>query len=485
MFLIGWLVAARAAEVVWLEPPADAWKASVAALAHATGPALTPVDLRAAATRWTAADDEALRRLDAALVQARTYEVQLDGEILILRDLEGPISSVTALRSQADRTSLFAALTYQGFAANRYFGERLATDASAASWRTEVNGRVVERPWVDAAALDPSREATAYEIAEAPQRVAYNELRGRVAGALPATVTPRGLPAAAILRLDGVTVTPDASGNLKVSPGRHLVQVEEDGRILARFDATLRSGDDLPVALPLTEQAWSTFLASAGEGSEIPAEVRPLLEALGGEVWLARPPTGDGQPVVVALGPSGAHRVAMAAPPEPVPPPPAGGGQAWGGSVGLAGGWLSSGDFYAQDPVNAPRTVGTVNSAALGGFAEGHLGFGLLRVGAGLDLLVTPGEWHVALTGDQGTRVRPLAQLAVGVPVAVATVGWLFPYHPAVGARLEAPVGPLRARLAGSAGVPVERQRSDGSTWHALPVWTVTAGLGAAFGPSR
>lgn len=485
MFLSGIVAAAHAAEVVWTAPPTDAWSASISTLAHASGPPLTPLDLRAAATRWTPADDEALRRLDGALIQARSYETQLDGELLILRDLAGPVAGVGALRDPADRARLFAALTYQGFAANRYFGDRLGTDEDAATWRSEVNGQVVERPWLDAIALDPSREATAYEIAEAPQRVAYNALRDRVTQALPATVTPSGLPQGALLRVDGATASPGVSGNVKVTPGRHLVQVEQEGRILARFDATLRSGDDLPVALSLSEQAWSSFLATVDEGVAVPAEVRPLVEALGGEVWLARPPVEDGgTPVVVALGLSGARRVPVQAPSAaPVDPPPsATHGPGWGGSVGLSGGWLSSGDFYAQDPLNAPRTVATVNSAALGGYAEAHLALGLLRVGAGVDLLVTPGAWHVALTGDDSTRFRPLAQVAVGVPVAQLTAGWLFPYHPAAGVRLEAPLGPVRARLAGIAGLPVDRARPDGPTWEALPVWTVLAGVGAAFG---
>ncbi|MCA9489745.1 MAG: hypothetical protein KC621_07465 [Myxococcales bacterium] len=145
MFLSALVVTAQAAEVVWVEPPTDTWRASVAALAHASGPALSPVDLCAAATRWTAEDDEALRRVDAALAQARTYETQLDGELLILRDLEGPVTGVTALRDPADRGKLFAALAYQGFAANRYFGDQLGTDEAAAPWRSEVNGQPVER----------------------------------------------------------------------------------------------------------------------------------------------------------------------------------------------------------------------------------------------------------------------------------------------------------------------------------------------------
>ncbi|MCB9697958.1 MAG: hypothetical protein H6738_14360, partial [Alphaproteobacteria bacterium] len=433
MFLSLLVVAAQGAEVVWLEPPTDAWRASVAALAKASGPALSPVDLRAAATRWTAADDEALRRVDAALAQARTYETQLDGELLILRDLEGPVTAVSALRDPADRGRLFAALAYQGFAANRYFGDQLGTDEAAAPWRSEVNGQPLERPWLDAIALAPSREATAYEIAEAPQRVAYNALRGRVTQALPATVTPRELPGGASLRVDGSPAAPDVSGNLKVTPGRHLVQVEQDGHILARFDATLRSGDDLVVALSPSESAWTSFLATVDDGMPIPAEIRPLVEALGGEVWVARPDGGGGAPTVLSLSALGVRQVPLtpvqAPSAEPSPDASAGrGGLAWGGSVGLAAGWLSSGDFYAQDPANAPHAVATVNAAAVGGFAEGHLAVGLLRAGAGVDLLATPGPWHVALTGDTSTRFRPLTQVFVGLPFAVVTAGWLFPY---------------------------------------------------------
>ncbi len=477
---------ASASEVVWLEPPSDADRIRVAEAAAAKGPALEPVDFLAAATKWTEADDAALKNLDTSVEQARAYETQLDGEILILRDLSGPIAAVTALRDDNGRSRLFAALSYQGFAANRLWGDELATNSDAAPWRVEYAGRTFEKPWVDAVALEPDRETTAYDIAEAPQRIAFAEVRAGLAELLPATLTPKGLQLAGLpsgeglaadlsLVVDGRPSPVSASGNVKVRPGRHLFHLEHEDHIVARWDVTVGPGDDVPLALPVPDAAWQSFVAGLAAGVPVPEELKPLIEAMGGAVVLAR--NGEEGPEAFVVNAGGVRALDLApaatADEEPYIDVLV--------SVGLLGGWFSSGDFYTQDPVNVPQTKASVNAATAGLWLSGDILRGLLAAGLGMDLLVPIGEHHVALTGDSAVRSRPIPHVALGIRQAQVTAGFMLPYHPAVGARLRLPLPMMEARLGGWIGLPGEETRDDLSTYDRLSVYTVTGGIGAAF----
>jgi hypothetical protein len=468
---------ASAAEVVWLEAPSDADRILVAEVAAAQGPALAPVDFLAAATRWSDADDAALNQLDRAVEQARAYETQLDGEILILRDLSGPIAAVTALRDDNGRSRLFAALAYQGFAANRLWGEELATDPDAVPWRIEFAGRTFEKPWVDAVALEPDREATAYDIAEAPQRIAFASARSGLAELLPATLTPKNLPPDLSLVVDGRPSPPTASGNVKVRPGRHLVHLEREGRIVARWDVSVGPGDDVPLSLPVPDAVWQSFAAALADGVPVPAELQPLVAAMGGSVVLAR--TGDKGPEAFLVDTSSVRVVDLAATAEEESEPAID----ILVSAGVLGGWFSSGDFYTQDPNNVPQTKDSVNAVTAGLWLSGDVVAGLLAAGAGLDLLVPIGEHHVAMTGDSSVRSRPIPHIAVGLKQAQLTAGFMFPYHPAVGARLRLPLPIVEARVTGWVGLPGEQTRDDDplSTYDRLSVYTVTGGIGASF----
>jgi hypothetical protein len=397
--------------------------------------------------------------------------------VLILRDLDAPIAKVGALRDDADRSRLFQALVYQGFAANRLFGSTLATAPEATPYRTELDGEVWEKPWVDAVALEPQREATPYDIAEAPQRVAFEKLRAAVSSLLPATLTPSGLPGDVVVVVDGRTSQAGASGNVKVRPGRHLVHLERQGRIVARWDIRVAPGEDLPLALPMTDLAFDGFVASLADGAPVPEAVRPLVHALGGEVVIARPgPTG---PVAYKVTETTITTLPIAEPAPAEDEASSGPGLLW--SVGALGGWFSSGDFYLQDPVGNPRTKATVNAGAAGLWLSGDVTAGLLAAGAGVDLLVPIGEDHAAITGDSTMRVRPIPHLAAGLRQIQATAGFLFPYHPALGARARLGLGPLELRLVGWVGLPGEQERDDGTTYDRQSVYTVDAGLGAAF----
>lgn len=478
MLLTLLLAPAEAAEVVWLAPADAAVADRVGAAAGAKRGALDPLSLRAAASDWGPADDDASRRLEQALRDVRAFETRLDGELVIMADLAGPISSVRLLRGDADRSALFSALAYQGFAVDRFFEGNLARDERAAPYRTDLDGVVVETPWMDAVAIDPERQVTPYDIAEAPQRIAYGEVQAVVSKALPARVAPKDLPAGARLVVDGRPVEAAANGAISLVPGRHLAHVEKDGHVLAQWDVRLAPGErrDLEVALTDAEmEAWvATF--STGMPGPVPADLQPSVDALGGEVWVALPRAGK-EPLVWKVGKSGATPVSMA--PEREPRDEGG----WTVAVSAGGGWLSSGDFYLQDPAVVPQTVGSVNAGSVAVGASFGRDLGPLRASVGADVLTTLGEHHVARYGADDTRFRPYPYVGFGHRYAVVTAGWAFPHHPTFGLRASVPlVGSAELQGGGWYGLGLEQQRADGTTWDALPIYAAWGGVGWRFG---
>lgn len=468
------VASALGAEVVWLGPADEALRNRVGEAAGASGPPLEPLDLRAASTRWAPADDEAIRKLEATLQAVRAFEARLDGELVILRDLAGPIAAVRVLRDTGDRDRLFAALAYQGFAANRYFDAELGTNEDAADWRVVFNGVAVERPWSDAVALDPAREVTAYDIAEAPQRVAFSRVRDEVRRALPASVTPKDLPAGAALRIDGNAADIGPAGNAKLVPGRHLVSAELDGRIIARWDVRLGPGENVDAAVPLTDAEWDGFLASLADGAVLPEDVLPLVEAMGGAVWVARPVDGDVD--LFRLGADGVHTVELADPDRRPAKRDSGASLA----VAVGGAWLWSADYYNQDPAAVPHTVASVNAASVTASLALDVDVSVLRFGVGTLGTYASGEHHVALSGTASYRARPYLFGRAGLRWVQVSGGYLLPYHPAAGLHAQAPLGGpfelVADGLVGFGGIP---KRDDGTAYDRGLLSLLGAGVGA------
>jgi hypothetical protein len=452
---------AHAAEVVWIEPPSPVDADRVARASGASGPPLTPLDLRAAATRASPADDAALDRLDQAVRDARQYEARLDGELVIMQDLAAPIAAVHLLASDEARGRLYAALAYQGFAVDRYFDGDLGKDPKGAAWRVEVGGKAVPSPWLDALALEPTREISPYEIAEGPQRMSYAVVQKSSASLLPASLVPTDIPEGGSLFVDGRAVAVDAAGTVKVPPGRHLAHVLLDGAVIARWDVRVGPGERSELAPALGSSDWNSFIAHVAPGATLPAGLRPSLEALGGEVWIAK---GSGDAIqVVRVAPDGVTAESL---PRESAAEADHGGPALIFSAG--GGWFESDDFYLQSPFDTPHTKASVNAGTVAVSAGGEIPIGPVRVGAGLDLLVPLGPDHVALTGDQAWRPRPYPWLSAGIEPVQLTVGYLFPWHPALGLVGAIPLaGPIELRPRAALGLPV----SHGGYDFAPAVW--------------
>ncbi len=478
--------AGRAAEVVWPAPADAALALQVDAIAGATRGPLQPVDLRGAAAAWSAADDAAIDTLEATLRDVRAYETQLDGELIIMADLGPAISAITLLRDGEDRSRLYSALAYQGFAVDRYFSDDLGTDDRAAPFRVNLNEQPVELPWVDAIALEPTREITPYEIAEAPQRVAFTEVQQSVEAALPARVVPVGIPADAQLVIDGREVTVDRTGTVTLPPGRHLAHILWKDHIVARYDLRLAPAERRELSLAVDDAAWSAWLAAFQAGDAppdaLPAGVAEAITALGGEVWLAR--AADSRKVEVwKVTPSGATsdtvKLDVATPTNK--DSAALMGSAW---VDVGWGWVTSGDFYAQDPANVERTVGSVNGTGPGfGLGADLDWMGILRLGLAVSVLAPTGADHVAFTGDGSMRLRPYPHVRLGLTYVQLTAGYVFPYHLGLGGVATVPLtSGLELHAGGLWGPAPELTRDDGSTWSGHALGAAWGGLGWRFG---
>ena len=234
MSLILLVGAAHAGTVVWIDGAED--------------PAITgthtPIDADALIQRepWSPDDTRALDALRAELAAVAPLANAFDGELEILDRLNQSIAAVTAIRSDADRDLLYRALLFQGFAAQRYYQETLATDAAAEDWRIRIGAHVEVRAWVDAVALHPDREPTQEEVSEAPELEALLATRERLRAAPGIRVAVAGMPRGGRLMINGTV----AAGALaELLPGYHrLMVLGSDGEIRAR--RTLRLQPELP-----------------------------------------------------------------------------------------------------------------------------------------------------------------------------------------------------------------------------------------------
>lgn len=424
---------AQASEVVWFGPSAPSQERAARVAADAEGPLLHAADLWTAASAFGSADQERIDALLSALEEVRPYETRLDGELVIMRDLQRPIEALTVLRDGTDRDLLYKALTYQGFAVDRFFMSALDSDEQAEPFRVSPEGQALERPWVDAVAIEPERSVSAYEIAEAPQRVAYGELRSDVLRLLPATLVPLDLPSGARFVLDGREVTLGGTGSAQVPMGRHLAHAVVDGQIIQRWDLRVEPGQEVELRLDLPStvaEDWARRVW-AGEDALPPSGLRPHLEALGGEVWLAR--EGRRGIDIVKVSATSIERTTLAGGDEASDDSPL------SVSAGLSGGWLSHGNF-ALDLPGAEFSRKEVNALALGLSLGAAYTRGSLRLGAGIETLYTPGAAHVQRYADTQTHFRVYPYLAAGLPWLQLTLGYALPLHPTAGLRLELPV---------------------------------------------
>lgn len=479
LLLLSLPTTAHAAEVVWLHAPANAEQsAQILALAEARGKGIPIQQLPGYAEAFQQdKDGAALDRLSASLRDVRMFEQRLDGELLIMRDLQPPLDAITLVPDAEAREQVFAALAYQGFAVDRFFEDNLAQDERAEAHRTTVDGTVVPSAWVDAIALQPDRAISAYEIAEAPQRAHYEAIRAKIGAALPGTLAAPSLPSGVALYIDGEPAT--STDVIRVRPGRHFAHLVRNGQVVSRWSGRVEAGGriELPLVPPdvAAAESWSAALPAPP-----PEDLLDDLSALGDEVWLVDP-RGKGmfyawdgkelKPVDTSLQ--------AGRPPDPTPDEDGGVSVA----VAVGSGWFANRDFYFQNPVEHEPTFQTVNAIGLVLSATAAVDVGGLRLEGGADGWWTPGAAHVARYGSNATNFRGFLHVAAGIPEARVAVGWLTPHHMGFGPRLTLPVGPVEVVGNGTFGVAVTPRNED-STWKGTPIYSGWVGVGTRFGGS-
>ena len=454
-----WLGAAGyATDVVWIGTPTQEDVARVHDAAGMSGPPLTPEQFVDSATATGPAEDEAYLALEKTLERVRTLEDRLDGELIIMHDLEAAVSAIPIVRNDRDRDRLYAALTYEGFAVNRYFADDLATEEAAAPYRNVFGKAVLVAAWVDAAAMAPEREVSAYEIAQAPHRAAFRAVQGELAGLARASLDVRETPEGAVVYVDGQKALVGSDRTVRVLPGRHWIHAVRRDTVAARWRVDVEPGVDEVLHWPETGDAWNALAASLGTSTSTPPGLGDALDRRGGEVWVARV-----QPKSLEVWRVNETRI------EPVVLPRESNTAVTSPNdvltVSAGGGWFYSPDFYLQDPLGAERTVATVNAAAIGLGALWRHTLGVARIGAGADLLATLGDAHVArYGGDQTTSLRPHPFVLVGYKELGLTGGFLFPHHVAVGARAAWRFsGPVSLTAHGVYGIGLSQIREDTS----------------------
>jgi hypothetical protein len=451
-----------AAEVVWISEPTTADRVRVAEAAGAKQGPLSPEQFIAAATAIGPRDDQQYTQLDKTLERVRGLEDRLDGEVIIMHDLTAAVDGLDIVRNDRDRDRVFAALAYAGFAVDRYYADDLSAEEGAAPYRRVFASKAFVAPWVDAAALAPEREVTAYEIAQAPQRIAFRKVQTAVGALARGSLDVRAVPDGVVLYLDGGQALVGSDRTIRVVPGHHWLHAVRQDAVAARWVVDIEPGSSETLSWPETEGAWHTLVAGLGTLLATPAALQPSLDAVGGEIWIARP--GKKAPDVWRVTATSVQFVDLATPAEA--------GEADAVTLSFGGGWMYTDDFYTLNADDAEASVSTVNAAAVALGVVWQHALGWFRFGGGADVLFTPGEFHVAQYGDdRSMSLRPHVFVTAGHERIGVTAGLLFPYHAAIGARGSLPLTKaLSLTGRGLVGFAPERERNGADPFQAAPV---------------
>jgi hypothetical protein len=462
---------ALAARVYWTAPPDDASSAAVArTVADARSYSLDEFYTRSLPPQDGPASVAALRK---ELEAVRPLVDQFDGELQIMARLEKATTDVHELRSPEDRDLLWNALLFEGFAADRYFQDKLGVEPGAAPYRVGEGSAARVAPWMAACALLGVPAPTASQLPEPSQRIAYDNAQAFTRLMPSAAFVVGDLAAGAKVYLDGAEVPGGKGTRITVVPGRHFASVMVGDTVVWRTDAKVAEGKDVLIDAPYgasEHQAFTTLIAAKTEGWSVPAPAMAMIRAADEPVYLATP--GGERTRLLRLDSGTAVTVAIARKAQE-------GSGGFGARVAVGAGWVSSGDFFLQN-VNdgAPQTRATVNAGTPGVSLGGEYRTGLLAVGVGLDAQLTLGDWHSLPTGDTSTRAFLYPHAAVGLPWVQATVGPLFPFYLGLGLKAHVPIaGPLEGFASGLYGFGIARDRGEDPAFEPEAAYSAWAGV--------
>lgn len=425
--------------------------------------------------------DEGRRDEDAAAAAFLRAELDasapllevLDGELEILRRLDAAIVGHRRFDA-ADADLAWRARLMHGFAAFRAFQGDLATAPEAARYRTLVNGQVAVASWVDAIVAEPERLPDASVLVDAPARLAYQELRARVL-LLPAmTLRAEHLAPGDVLVVDG-RARPVTT--VQVGPGEHEMVVAGASGVRGYRKVRGASGEIVTVTVSPSEADLRTVAYALAAGAfevEVPPSLRVALDSLAGPLdvvlqdapgavayrWNGRVLRGDPAALSRTLSANRA-RAGLSL------------------QIGARAAWLYDGDYLTLHAADgAPQTRATVNAAAPGARVGLAYQRGLLRAELDADAYLPLGAWQSLPSGEGEVRLRAHPVLALGAPWAMATVGFLAPWHVTVGARARLPLGDrLAIDAAWDQGLGLPRSRDDGSTFSPGDAHALTLGV--------
>ena len=423
MLLNLWLLlgTAWAGTAIWLDAPPE--------------PELTPgfEDLapkQAIPSRaWSEADAQALVGLEAKLAVSAGLLDVFDGELQIMRHLQGALDAVEVVRPE-DRHLVWRAQLLLGLAVYRYFGDTLGTDPAASNFVVGSGPNAQNRAWRDAVALEPDLNPSRDELPDPSGRMAYQEARVSHLLARPAVVKLVGGDGTESLMVDGWVEVMDT---VHLVPGRHYLTLLVDGEIRVRqrvelgpgqaIELPLRASADDLVGLAETLRTTRASLplhpAQQLALAEVEAPVQVVVHAKQRPI---RFELRDGALVPV----SGRMRA------------PSSKGDDTGPALrlGLGGAWIYDGDYLLQNAAaGAPEDTSTVNAGAPLLSVAAEQALGPVVVGAGADLGLPLGTWHRLPSGETTQRLRAHPHVQIGLPILRLSAGWWTPWHLGLGAR--------------------------------------------------
>ncbi|MBN2798490.1 MAG: hypothetical protein JXX28_05020 [Deltaproteobacteria bacterium] len=426
---------------------ADRWVGEGEHYAHA--------DLALLPAAATAEDERGLEALRRSMTEAKARWDQFDVELDIAVELEARIAAVTLLRDARDRELLAAARLLQGAAvANAFSPGGFAEAEEAVSFRSDLAGVRLVRPWVMARALEPERVYDPSAVMGSALYERFEASMKRIDSLPRGGLDLTGVPVGAQVWVDGEPLQ-GVQAQVSLAAGQHYVHVVRDGQISGRSVLEVQPG--LSTALPLSvsdvqlEDAHHLVMDgnTAGLSSSVKGGLEALMAAHDGPVFVAAEEDGK----VVVLPFARGAQLLRAKPLTLV-------------SVGEMGAGVVASDIFDDSDGVA------VAPGAHGGLGV-ELGIYQLALAGGMDVAFTPGQTvshaNGALTDNVTMSVLPQPWGGVGAYVlrptgdratlvALATLGWSYPAFISYGGRV-------------SLGIPMEGE----DTW-----FRITAGATAA-----
>jgi hypothetical protein len=469
---------ALASRVYWTGPPTDLDTSAVArTVPDAT---FAPIDAMMGGPGMTAGTDPAIVALRKEVDATKPLFDIFDGELQIMGRLDTAIADVRLVRSVDERNLVWNAMLLEGYAVQRYFQEKVATDPAAAPYRT--GGAIT--PWMDASALVGAPTPTSTELPDAASRVAFDSVQAGTRSMPSLTFVVGDLARGAEVYVDGQKVEGGAGARVLAVPGRHFAHVEAGGLVLLARAERFAAGSMVTLSAPFgpaERDELLTLARNAAPGWTVPAATAAMVQAAAEPVYLAVP--GDGRPRLLRLDGGTASNVRIQS--------DASDGNGPVARIAVGAGWASTGDWFLQNlatttdgVTGAPYTTGTVNAVAPAVAVGAGWRAGWFYAGAGVDVQVPLGDWHSLPSGDGSVRPFVYPHVAVGVPYAQLTIGPEFPWYLGLGAQAELPVaGAFEIFGRGVYGVGLTQQRGAGEPdFDPTSAWSAWLGVAWRFG---